>query len=85
MADLQAQFEAAAAAAQNLPEKPGNEVLLKLYSLYKQATVGDVQGNRPGMMDFVGRAKYDAWAKLQGTASDEAKQAYVDLVASLQG
>lgn len=85
MADLQEQFEAASAAAQKLPEKPDNETLLKLYALYKQATAGDVQGNRPGMMDFVGRAKYDAWAKVAGVSSDAAKQSYVDLVAKLQG
>ena len=69
---------------QQLPEKPGNEDLLKLYALYKQATVGDVEGKRPGMMDFVGRAKYDAWTALEGTSSDDAKQAYVDLVESLK-
>jgi acyl-CoA-binding protein len=77
-------FETAAAEAQQLPEKPGNEDLLKLYALYKQATVGDVEGKRPGMMDFVGRAKYDAWAALEGTSEDDAKQAYVELVESLK-
>lgn len=77
-------FETAAAEVQELPEKPGNEDMLKLYALYKQATVGDVEGKRPGMIDFVGRAKYDAWAALEGTSADDAKQAYVELVESLK-
>ena len=84
MSDLKSQFEAAAVAAQSLPEKPDNQTLLKLYALYKQATTGDVAGDRPGMMDFVGRAKFDAWAKLKGTVQNEAMQSYVDLVNSLQ-
>ena len=49
--------------------------MLKLYSYYKQATEGDVQGARPGGFDFVGGAKYDAWAKLKGTSRDDAMQA----------
>jgi acyl-CoA-binding protein len=67
-----------------LPEKPGNQDLLKLYALYKQATIGDVGGDRPGMMDFVGRAKYDAWAELSGTSKEDAEQAYVALVEELK-
>jgi acyl-CoA-binding protein len=59
----------------------GNDVMLELYALYKQATVGDVTGDRPGMMDLRGRAKYDAWGKRKGMAKDAAMQAYVDLVA----
>ena len=59
--------------------------MLKLYSLYKQATAGDVSGKRPGFTDFVGRAKYDAWKKLKGTGNDDAKQAYVDKVNELTG
>ena len=77
-------FETAVAEVQELPEKPGNEDLLKLYALYKQATAGDVEGKRPGMIDFVGRAKYDAWAALEGTPSGDAEQAYVELVESLK-
>ena len=84
MRDLQANFEAAAAAAQNLPEKPDNETLLEMYALYKQATKGDAGGDRPGMFDLVGRAKYDAWAKLKGTSTDGAMQSYVDLIQRLQ-
>ena len=85
MSDLQAQFEQAAADAQQLPSKPSNDTLLQLYSLYKQGTAGDVSGKRPGFTDFVGRAKYDAWAKLKGTSQEEAMQRYVELVNKLKG
>ncbi|HSH05512.1 MAG TPA: acyl-CoA-binding protein [Anaerolineae bacterium] len=84
MSDLDARFEAAAAAAQDLPSKPDNETLLKLYALYKQGTKGDASGKRPGMMDFVGRAKFDAWQRLKGTGKEEAKEQYVALVTELQ-
>jgi diazepam-binding inhibitor (GABA receptor modulator, acyl-CoA-binding protein) len=59
----------------------GNDVMLDLYALYKQATVGDVNGSRPGMLDVKGRAKYDAWSKRKGLTKDAAMQAYIDLVA----
>ena len=84
MANLKAQFEAAVAASKQLPEKPDNMTLLKIYSLYKQASEGDVEGKRPGFTDMVGRAKYDAWASVKGQSSDEAMQAYVDLIESLK-
>jgi diazepam-binding inhibitor (GABA receptor modulator, acyl-CoA-binding protein) len=58
----------------------GNDTLLELYALYKQATAGDVSGSRPGMMDIKGRAKYDAWAKRKGTTKDAAMEAYIALV-----
>jgi carboxylesterase len=58
----------------------GNDVMLDLYALYKQGTAGDVSGDRPGMMDLRGRAKYDAWAKRKGMTKDAAMQAYIDLV-----
>jgi len=84
MADLTSEFEAAAAASKKLAAKPDNDTLLKLYALYKQATQGDAQGQRPGMTDFVGRAKFDAWARMKGTSAESAMQEYVDLVRSLQ-
>ena len=84
MSDLTTQFEAAAAASKSLPERPSNDTLLKLYALYKQATVGDVNGKRPGRFDMVGRAKFDAWTEQEGVSTEEAMQAYVDLVESLQ-
>ncbi len=81
---LEDQFKQAAADAQQLTERPSTADLLKLYSLYKQATEGDVQGERPGMMDIKARAKYDAWAAIAGMPAEEAMQDYVDLVESLQ-
>ncbi len=84
MANLKAAFEKAVAESKQLPEKPDNMTLLKLYSLYKQATEGDVEGKRPGFTDMVGRAKYDAWAAVKGQSADEAMQAYVDLIESLK-
>lgn len=85
MSDLKAQFEAAAASVQNLSSRPDNDTLLKLYSLYKQGSVGDVQGKRPGFTNLKGRAKYDAWKDIAGLDQDEAIQQYIDLVAQLQG
>jgi acyl-CoA-binding protein len=85
MADLKAEFETAAQEAQKLPSRPNNDTLLNLYALYKQATAGDVSGSRPGFTDFVGRAKYDAWAKLKGTSKDAAMRSYIELVARLKG
>lgn len=82
MADVM-DFEQAVAAVAGLTQDPGNEVELKLYSLYKQATDGDASGKRPGFTDFVGRAKYDAWAKLAGTDAESAKAAYVEVVSEL--
>jgi diazepam-binding inhibitor (GABA receptor modulator, acyl-CoA-binding protein) len=84
MADLKAAFAKAVTESKQLPEKPDNMTLLKIYSLYKQATEGDVEGKRPGFTDMVGRAKYDAWATLKGTSTDDAMQQYVDLIESLK-
>ena len=81
---LQSQFEQAVADSKQLPEKPDNMTLLKLYALYKQASSGDVEGKRPGFTDMVGRAKWDAWNELKGTSADDARQAYIDLVESLK-
>lgn len=76
-------FEAAAAAVKQLARDPSNAAKLALYALYKQATEGDVQGRRPGGFDLVGKAKYDAWAALAGTAPDDARARYVAYVAEL--
>lgn len=84
MSDLNAAFDAAVARSKNLGERPDNPTLLKIYALYKQATQGDVEGARPGFADVVGRAKWDAWTKLKGTAGDAARQQYIDLIASLE-
>lgn len=81
---LKEQFEAAVAGSKSLPERPDNMTLLKLYALYKQGSAGDVDGSRPGFTDMVGRAKWDAWNELKGTASEEAQQQYIDLIESLK-
>ena len=81
--DLKSKFEAAAAAAKQTKMKPDNATLLKLYAHYKQATEGDVAGDRPGGFDFVGGAKYDAWAKLKGTSKDDAMAGYIKQVDKL--
>lgn len=85
MSDLKAQFEAAAQNVKKLKEDPGNEAKLQLYALYKQGSEGDVQGRRPGFTDMIGRAKYDAWAKVKGQSTDEAMKNYVALVKQLGG
>ncbi len=82
---LDEQFADAQKRVKTLSAAPPPESLLKLYSLFKQATVGDATGKRPGMMDFRNRAKFDAWTSLKGTASDAAKQQYVAFVDSLVG
>lgn len=82
--DLVTSFEAAVAGSKQLPSRPDNDALLRLYALYKQATAGDVAGERPGGFDFVGKAKYDAWAGLKGLSKDEAMRDYVALVEQLQ-
>jgi diazepam-binding inhibitor (GABA receptor modulator, acyl-CoA-binding protein) len=84
MADLKATFDKAVAESKKLPEKPDNATLLKLYSLYKQATDGDVDGKRPGFTDMVGRAKWDAWNEVKGKDKSDAMQEYVDLIESLK-
>ncbi|MGM9490989.1 acyl-CoA-binding protein [Ideonella sp. YS5] len=84
MADLKARFETAVADSKQLPEKPDNMTLLKIYALYKQATAGDVEGKRPGFTDMVGRAKWDAWNEIKGQSADEAMQGYIDLIESLK-
>ena len=81
--DLNQRFEQAAKDVKGLSERPDNDTLLRLYALYKQGAEGDVSGPKPGFFDFVGTAKYEAWAGLEGTAQDEAKQKYVDLVGKL--
>ncbi|MGV7208790.1 acyl-CoA-binding protein [Oxalobacteraceae bacterium A2-2] len=82
---IQEQFAQAQADSKNLPERPDNMTLLKIYALFKQGSAGDVEGERPGMTDFVGRAKYDAWAALKGTSQEEAQQQYIDLIEELKG
>ncbi len=84
MADLQAGFAQAQQDVTGLAERPDNNTMLKLYSLYKQATQGDATGERPGSFNFVGRAKFDAWSAMKGTSAEDSMQQYIDLVASLR-
>jgi len=84
MSDLTTRFETAAAEVQQLPRRPDNLAMLQLYALYKQSTVGNVTGSRPGFMDMVGQAKYDAWTKVKGTSKEQAMQQYIDLVERLK-
>jgi acyl-CoA-binding protein len=82
--ELQQQFETAVTQAKAFTQKPSNEELLQLYALYKQATEGDVNTERPGGFDFKAIAKHDAWHELKGKTKDLAAKEYIDLVAELQ-
>ncbi len=83
--DLKAQFEQALEDVKGLKERPSDDDMLALYALFKQATEGDVSGDKPGMFDFVGRAKHEAWSELTGTDADTAMQRYIDKVKALAG
>jgi acyl-CoA-binding protein len=80
---LEEDFTAAQTRVRALSRTPDPSELLELYALYKQGSTGDVSGSRPGMLDFKGRAKYDAWATKKGTPKDAAQRAYVELVTKL--
>jgi diazepam-binding inhibitor (GABA receptor modulating acyl-CoA-binding protein) len=85
MEDLSAKFEDAQKRVKALTRAPSSDELLELYALYKQATSGDASGSRPGMMDFKGRAKFDAWTARKGLGKDDAMRKYVALVDRLVG
>ena len=85
MTDTQSRFEQAALAAKSLPERPDNESLLQLYALFKQASAGNVSGDKPGFFDFVAIAKYEAWEKHQGLSRENAQEQYISLVTELGG
>ena len=86
MSDLQQQFEETVNFVQNSEGEVqlSNEQKLQMYALYKQATEGDVSGKKPGMMDFVARAKYSAWEELKGQSKDQAMQKYINEVEALK-
>jgi acyl-CoA-binding protein len=84
MSDLKQQFEQAVADSKNLPERPDNMTLLRLYALYKQGSGGDAGGERPGITDPIGRAKWDSWHALAGTSIDDAMRQYVALIEELK-
>lgn len=81
---LQEDFNAAVDRSRQLTSRPSNEDLLNLYALFKQATDGEVSGERPGGFDFKAIAKFDAWASRKGMAKDQAMQEYVALVTRLE-
>lgn len=83
MNDLQLAFERAAEDIKQLGKRPDNDILLKLYALYKQGAEGDVSGPQPGFFDFVGTAKYEAWGQLRGTSREDAMLRYIALVEDL--
>ena len=74
---------AAVARVNALPKSPSTSDMLELYGLYKQSTVGDVTGSRPGMLDPKGRAKWDAWSSRKGTSKEQAREGYVALAKKL--
>ena len=78
------EFEKAVARSKEFTKRPSNEELLQLYALFKQATEGDVSGERPGGFDFKAIAKFDAWEELKGMAQDKAAMEYVKLVNRLE-
>lgn len=83
--ELKAQFEKAILDSKSLSQKPGNETLLQLYSLYKQSTEGDINTEPPSnMFDFVNKAKHDAWSSLKGKTTGQAMQEYIQLVNRLK-
>jgi len=86
MSDLRAEFDSLVDYVKTAEGsfKPTQELKLNLYALFKQASDGDVKGKRPGLLDLVGRAKFDAWAKLKGTGANDAMQSYIDTVTSLK-
>lgn len=84
MSDVKKKFEKAAVDVKSLDERPSDQEMLKLYAYYKQATAGDVTGDRPGMFDLVGKAKFDAWTELKGKSKDDAMKEYVAIVDRLK-
>lgn len=83
--DLKNQFEQAVTESKALPDRPSNDTLLQLYSLYKQATQGDVTDGPPANpFDFVAKAKYEAWAALKGKTQEMAMKEYVHLINKLK-
>jgi diazepam-binding inhibitor (GABA receptor modulator, acyl-CoA-binding protein) len=84
--ELKDLFEKAVADSKSLTERPDNQTLLQLYSLYKQGTEGDINIEPPSNpFDFVNKAKYNAWEELKGKSKEAAMQEYVDLMAKLKG
>jgi diazepam-binding inhibitor (GABA receptor modulating acyl-CoA-binding protein) len=84
MSDLATLFQNSVEDSKKLGKRPDDNTLLKLYAYFKQGSSGDIEGKRPGFTDLVGRAKYDAWAKLKGTSKEAAMRQYIDQIESLK-
>ncbi|KAG5511054.1 hypothetical protein GH5_07260 [Leishmania sp. Ghana 2012 LV757] len=77
ISSIDQEFASAQRAFAAMAGKESNEVKLKFYGLFKQATVGDVNTDRPGVFDYPGKAKWNAWSKLKGISLLDAKRMYV--------
>uniref|UniRef100_A0A8C6GPQ7 Acyl-CoA-binding protein n=1 Tax=Mus spicilegus TaxID=10103 RepID=A0A8C6GPQ7_MUSSI len=82
--ELPAEFDKAAEEVKRLKTQPTDEEMLFIYSHFKQATVGDVNTDRPGLLDLKGKAKWDSWNKLKGTSKESAMKTYVEKVEELK-
>ncbi|XP_029168504.1 putative acyl-CoA-binding protein [Nylanderia fulva] len=80
---LDERFENAALAVKELAAQPEDEDLLELYALYKQSIIGDCNTDRPGMLDFKGKAKWDAWNSRKSMGQETAKEQYIAKVEAL--
>ncbi|EPQ17373.1 Acyl-CoA-binding protein [Myotis brandtii] len=80
----QAEFDKAAEDVKHLKTQPADEEMLFIYNRYKQATVGDIDTERPGMLDLKGKAKWDAWNELKGTSKEDAMKVYINQVEELK-
>ncbi|KAL1285628.1 Acyl-CoA-binding protein [Trichinella pseudospiralis] len=76
-ADLVKEFEEVAEQVRRLKSRPADDELLELYALYKQATVGDASGEKPGMFDFKGKSKWESWKKIKGMSKIDAMNEYI--------
>lgn len=79
--ELQKQFDAAVERIKTEKRSDGkestNEEKLKVYALFKQVNVGDVQGSQPWAVQVEARAKWDAWNSVKGKSKTDAMQEYV--------
>jgi len=81
---LRARFKQAAKDSLRLADSASKKAQLQLYGLYRQATAGDVIGDRPGLLQFADRAKYDAWARNRGMLKPAAMAGFIAQVETLK-
>jgi diazepam-binding inhibitor (GABA receptor modulating acyl-CoA-binding protein) len=88
MSELEQKFHDAVEKVRTAPAdgvfKPSNEYKLRMYALFRQATDGDVSGKKPGMLDLIGRFKYQAWESVKGSSCEEAMRQYIAEVAKVE-